>query len=115
MNVRCLPAGAGVIATIGLVVAGVATGATPSAAFVAPFNHVQTLGSTVPKSGEINPYGIAVVPASKGSLKAGDILVSNFNNKKNLQWTGTTIMQISPALMSIEQWSTAITAAPSGS
>ncbi len=97
MNVRCLPAGAGVIAAaITLAVAGTATGATHSAAFVARFNHVQTLGSTVPKSGDINPYGIAVVPASKGSLKAGDILVSNFNNKKNLQGTGTTIMQISP-------------------
>ena len=49
MNVRCLPAGTGVIAAaIALAVAGVATGATPSAAFVARFNHVQTLGSTVP-------------------------------------------------------------------
>lgn len=97
MNVRFLPAGAGVIAaTITLAVAGAATGATHSAPFVAQFNHVQTLGSTVPKSGDINPYGIAVVPASKGSLKAGDILVSNFNDKKNLQGTGTTIMQISP-------------------
>jgi hypothetical protein len=97
MNARCLPTGAGVIAAaIALAVGGVATGAPRSAAFVARFNHVQTLGSTVPKSGEVNPYGIAVVPASKGSLKAGDILVSNFNNKKNLQGTGTTIMQISP-------------------
>jgi len=52
--------------------------------------------STVPKSGDVNPYGIAIVPASKGSLKAGDILISNFNDKKNLQGTGTTIMQISP-------------------
>ena len=97
MNVRCLPAGAGVIAaTITLAVAGIATGATHAGAFVAQFNHVQTLGSTVPKSGDVNPYGIAVVPASKGSLKAGDILISNFNDKKNLQGTGTTIMQISP-------------------
>ena len=97
MNVRCLPAGAAVAAAvIALAVAGVATGATHPTAFVARFNHVQTLGSTVPKSGDVNPYGIAVVPASKGSLKAGDILVSNFNNKKNLQGTGTTIMQISP-------------------
>lgn len=50
----------------------------------------------MPKSGDVNPYGIDVVPASKGSLKAGDILVSNFTDKKNLQGTGTTIMQISP-------------------
>jgi hypothetical protein len=97
MNVRCLPAGAGVLAaTITLAVAGVATGATRSGPFVAQFNHVATLGSTVPKSGDINPYGMAIVPATKGSLRAGDILVSNFNDKKNLQGTGTTIMQISP-------------------
>ena len=97
MKVRCLPAGAGVLAaTMTLAVAGVATGATHSGPFVAQFNHVATLGSTVPKIGDINPYGMAVVPATKGSLKAGDILVSNFNDKKNMQGTGTTIMQISP-------------------
>lgn len=97
MKVRCLPAGAGVLAaTMTLAVAGVATGATHSSPFVGQFNHVATLGSTVPKIGDINPYGMAVVPTTKGSLKAGDILVSNFNDKKNMQGTGTTIMQISP-------------------
>src|SRR5215469_8782718 len=96
MNVRRLSAGAGAIVAAGLVGAGIAGGATPEGSFVASFNHVQTLGSTVPKVGDVNPYGIAVVPASKGALVAGDVLVSNFNNKKNLQGTGTTIMQISP-------------------
>lgn len=32
-----------------------------------------------------------------GTLKRGNILVSNFNNVQNLQGTGTTIVQISPA------------------
>ena len=98
MNARRSPAGASVVvATLAaLAVAGIASGAGGSGAVVAPFNHVQTLGSTVPKSGDVNPYGIVVVRASKGSLKAGDVLVSNFNNKKNLQGTGSTIMQISP-------------------
>ena len=54
--------------------------------------------STVPSTGDVNPYGVAFVPghfqAGSGPLKPGDILVSNFNNKQNLQGTGTTIMRI---------------------
>ena len=54
--------------------------------------------STVPANGEVNPYGVAFVPdrfeAGAGPLKSGDILVSNFNNSKNLQGTGTTIVRI---------------------
>ncbi|HWZ50396.1 MAG TPA: hypothetical protein VNW54_02920 [Granulicella sp.] len=54
--------------------------------------------STVPANGDVNPYGVAFVPddfqAGSGPLKPGDILVSNFNNKQNLQGTGTTIVQI---------------------
>src|SRR5215472_14687529 len=96
MNIRRLSAGAGAIAASVLLSAGIAGGATPEGAFVASLNHVQTLGSTVPKAGDVNPYGIAVVPASKGKLRAGDVLVSNFNNKKNLQGTGTTIVQVTP-------------------
>jgi hypothetical protein len=45
----------------------------------------------------VNPYGVAVVPTSAGQLTAGDILVSNFNDKANVQGTGTTIVQVSPA------------------
>jgi hypothetical protein len=58
---------------------------------------VQTLASTVPKNGDVNPYGVAVAPVSAGRLVAGDVLVSNFNNHRNLQGTGTTIVEISPA------------------
>jgi len=50
--------------------------------------------STVPGSGDVNPYGVAFVPHSGGSLKAGGILVSNFNNSMNSQGTGNTIVQI---------------------
>jgi len=59
-------------------------------------NPVQFL-STVPSNGDVNPYGVAVVPAgfpTGGVLNPGDILVSNFNNSQNLQGTGTTIVQI---------------------
>jgi hypothetical protein len=50
----------------------------------------------VPTNGDVNPYGVAVVPVSTGDLTAGHILVSNFNNSANLQGTGTTIVDISP-------------------
>jgi len=53
--------------------------------------------STVPGNGDVNPYGVAVVPHSIGHLVKGDILVSNFNNKANLQGTGTTIVQLNPS------------------
>ena len=45
----------------------------------------------------MNPYGLAVVPATAGRLTAGNILVSNFNDKANVQGTGTTLVQVSPA------------------
>lgn len=56
--------------------------------------------STVPANGDVNPYGLAIVPqnfAPGGMLQPGDILVSNFNNSGNLQGTGTTISRITPA------------------
>jgi hypothetical protein len=55
-----------------------------------------TIASTVPSNGDVNPYGIARVPRTTGSLVKGNILVSNFNNSKNQQGTGTTIVQIAP-------------------
>ncbi len=56
--------------------------------------------STVPGNGDVNPYGVAFVPPgfpSGGTISAGDILVSNFNNSMNLQGTGTTIVDVPPA------------------
>jgi hypothetical protein len=54
--------------------------------------------STVPSNGDVNPYGVAFVPANfpGGVLNPGDILVSNFNNNMNLQGTGTTIIRVTP-------------------
>jgi hypothetical protein len=65
-------------------------------AFLHTLNTQTVVGSTVPANGDINPYGIAVVPKSTGTLVKGDVLVSNFNNSGNAQGTGTTIVQISP-------------------
>jgi hypothetical protein len=57
---------------------------------------ISVIASTVPANGDINPYGIARVPASSGSLVQGNILISNFNSVANLQGTGTTLVQIAP-------------------
>jgi hypothetical protein len=88
-------AGAAVACLAAATLAGVPAAASP-AAFIDPFNNVQTLSSTVPKSGDVNPYGVAVAPVTRGRLVAGDVLVSNFNNHRNLQGTGTTIVEVSP-------------------
>jgi len=56
--------------------------------------------STVPANGDGNPYGVAFVPKdfpAGGTINPGDILVANFNNGKNLQGTGSTIVRIAPS------------------
>ena len=56
------------------------------------------ISSTIPHNGDLNPYGIVFVPEGfpAGTLTPGDVLVSNFNNKKNLQGLGTTIIKLTP-------------------
>ena len=67
------------------------------AAFLASLTKVTSLGTTVPANGDVNPYGIAIVPKSAGLLHAGDLLISNFNGKSNNQGTGTTIDELTTA------------------
>jgi len=78
-----------------------ASSAKPSAAaavsFLGQLRAGSQIASTVPADGDVNPYGVAAVPASAGKLTAGSILVSNYNDKANVQGTGTTIVQVSPA------------------
>ncbi|MDR3673707.1 MAG: hypothetical protein P4L36_22880 [Holophaga sp.] len=57
----------------------------------------KTLTSTVPDNGDLNPYAIVVAPVSAGRIRAGDVLVDNFNNISNLQGTGGTIVDYNPA------------------
>ena len=65
--------------------------------FLSTLHNVSTMASTVPGNGDVNPYGVALVPNTTGALVANSVLVSNFNNVANLQGTGTTIVQISPS------------------
>jgi hypothetical protein len=85
-------AAAGLLAGSGVL----ATAANASDTFIGPLNHTKVVASTVPANGDVNPYGVAVVPRSTGHLHQGDVLVSNFNDKANVQGTGTTIVQVSP-------------------
>jgi hypothetical protein len=77
-------------------VVGLGGSAIAGTTFLGGVSTVSTVASTVPANGDINPYGVAVVPTSLGRLVAGDVLVSNFNNSNNLQGTGTTIVEVAP-------------------
>jgi len=89
-------------AAAALALAGTAVlGAGPANAggfptFTGPLDNATTLASTVPANGDVNPYGVAVVPRDAGNLDAGNVLVSNFNDQGNTQGTGTTIVQVTP-------------------
>src|SRR5579883_2596818 len=62
----------------------------------ANLNTTTKIASTIPANGDVNPYGVAVVPRSTGALVRGHVLVSNFNNTSNLQGTETTIVDVAP-------------------
>jgi hypothetical protein len=62
--------------------------------FTQDLNNIKLIASTVPANGDVNPYGVAIVPATVGALEKGSILVSNFNNSANLQGTGITLDEI---------------------
>jgi hypothetical protein len=88
------------MSALALVVMSSSLALASGGSFIAGFNKVSQIASTVPANGDQNPYGMAVVPKSVGKLVRGDILISNFNNNGangGLQGTGTTIVQVSPA------------------
>jgi hypothetical protein len=93
--------GAALLAASGMLAASASAAPNASAsftshAFIGPLHHTKVIASTIPANGDVNPYGVAVVPRSTGHLYRGDVLVSNFNNMANVQGTGTTIVQVSP-------------------
>ncbi len=64
-----------------------------------PFLPDAITSSTVPPNGDLNPYGVAIVPRgfpAGGTLSPGDVLVSNFNDINNNQGAGTTIVKLTP-------------------
>ena len=69
--------------------------------FLETIRHQRTLTSTVPHNGDVNPYAVVVAPVSAGKIQKGDVLVDNFNGLSNLQGTGVTIVDYSPATKKI--------------
>jgi len=60
-----------------------------------PQRTVTTIASTNGTNGDTNPYGIAVVPKTEGTLVKGDLLVADFNSS-SVMGGGTTIVQVNP-------------------
>jgi hypothetical protein len=89
----------GLAGAAGLLLAS-AAGAAAQTPPVVPYTPNYVITSTMPANGDQNPYGVAFVPPdfpAGGKTAPGDILVSNFNNKKNLQGAGTTIIAYTPS------------------
>ena len=91
-------AAAGVLA-VAATASAVAIAANGS--FLGPLHTFSRVAAAVPGAGpargDVNPYGVAVVPRTVGDLVRGDVLVSNFNNAANEQGTGSSIVEISPS------------------
>ena len=86
----------GSVLVAGTLMAASAAARAAGSSYIGQFHTVSTLASTVPANGDVNPYGVAVVPRTIGNLTQGNVLVSNFNASSNLQGTGTTIVQVTP-------------------
>lgn len=67
------------------------------AGFLETIKRHTLLTSTVTPSGDQNPYAVIVAPVSAGKIAAEDVLVTNFNDKGNLQGLGTTIVAYRPS------------------
>lgn len=89
--------GAGVLCLSGfLLILLPQAGAAPGVSFIGRLQKIKAVASAVPSNGDVNPYGVAVIPETTGNLIKGRILVSNFNNVTNAQGTGTAIDEIGP-------------------
>jgi hypothetical protein len=113
-SIRRSAAGIAVVAaaTAGLLAASgiLATSANASTPFLGTLTQNTPVASTVPGNGDVNPYGVAVVPTSTGDLVRGDVLVSNFNNLATTanpagqEGRGTTIVQVNPTTDAVTQF-----------
>ncbi|HEX8755862.1 MAG TPA: hypothetical protein VF745_05960, partial [Steroidobacteraceae bacterium] len=71
----------------------------PSILSMLSSNTITTIGSTVdPVEHGGNPYGLAIAPVTAGLVRAGDMIVCNFNDgATNTQGLGTTIVGLHPS------------------
>jgi hypothetical protein len=57
----------------------------------------ETVASVIAPDGDRDPFGIAIVPLTMGTLTAGNLLVAEFGDKQGTAGAGTTILQVNPA------------------
>ena len=84
-------------ACVGLLASSRAEAVDAGATVLSGFRHHTLQTTTVPANGDQNPYAIVVAAVTKGRVEAGDVLVSNFNDRTNLQGLGTTIVDYRPS------------------
>lgn len=60
--------------------------------FLQSLTAVDLVASTVPANGDVNPYGVFIVPKTVGNLVKGNLLVSNFNNASNVQGNNPVLL-----------------------
>jgi hypothetical protein len=94
--VAAATAAAAAITAAAIAWAPAASASQTGPAYLSQFHRLTTIASTVPANGDQNPYGVWIVRDSIGRLHRGNVLVSDFNNKANLEGTGRTIVQITP-------------------
>ena len=70
---------------------------TDAGAYLATVHKHHLVTSTVPANGDQNPYAMVVAPVTAGAVQKDDLLVDNFNNRGNLQGTGSTIIDYRPS------------------
>jgi SMP-30/Gluconolactonase/LRE-like region len=57
----------------------------------------KTVASLIAPNGDRDPFGIALVPLTLGTLTAGNLLVAEFGDANSIAGAGTTILQVNPS------------------
>jgi hypothetical protein len=94
----------GCVAALAMTIATGIAEAEGDAGFLGTIHRFTTLVSTVPDNGDQNPYAVVVSPVSFGKVHQGDVLMTNFNDRNNLQGLGTTIVAYSPQTHALTQF-----------
>src|SRR5437588_12961431 len=67
--------------------------------FIGPLHRIKANASTVPQNGDVNPYGVAVIPATVGNLQRGNVLVSISTARRISKGPEPPFSRFGPALV----------------
>ena len=96
------PGGSGMQQQTQAAAAHTLSNAVDEASVIGPLDDEKTIGSVVdPVTGDVNPYGLDVAASTSGDIDAGDLVVCDFNDKANVQGTGTSLLAIHPTVGSM--------------